>query len=594
VKLVEFSVTDFQSYGPRQTLRLDDHITFLAGRNDVGKSALLRALRIPVVQPEGIGDAFEAQYSWHVPTETVAAAFAAADPTIDLSSEFQGPATTTLEATLTFTSTRVDPNRRLFVTRVALPDLPFGAAASPPGSSGGWNAGPLANGTIGVGAITQLAHHLAAGTLHIAPRRADLSARSYFPGRPLDDDASNLMDALLTVQNTRRDIALALDELLREAFPQVSHVLVPPRQESGSSGFMGEVTVHYGGSAERAVPLRHCGTGVEQILALGLAVLTSAPGRLILIDEPQAHLHPHAERVLFDLLERHPEHQYVIATHSHTMLSEATLDRARLISMPEGRSVISDVTALTDVVDELELTPADLWLADRIIWTEGPSDVKVVEHLLQRSAALTRSTTVVRELPGASRFAAGKEAKASASYRLLTELSEAVAPLRTDMVFLFDADEKTVSEREAIERASGGRARFLPVRELENLFLSATVIQPVLAERAQALGLSVPTTDDVESAIDELVAQLDDSALYPKRNAKEPSRQRVKGSAVLNRLFQRYAASEYGKVADVAALTASALLNEPEALDPLAKALEPKPPTDVEPAVGELATERAV
>src|SRR5450759_1528070 len=44
--LIEASVGNFQSFVTPQTIRFEPTVTFLVGRNDVGKSALLRALRV--------------------------------------------------------------------------------------------------------------------------------------------------------------------------------------------------------------------------------------------------------------------------------------------------------------------------------------------------------------------------------------------------------------------------------------------------------------------------------------------------------------------------------------------------------------------
>src|SRR5690349_6514009 len=51
--LEAFEVQGFQSYWECQRVELDKHLTLLAGRNDVGKSALLRAMRVFVEPQEG-------------------------------------------------------------------------------------------------------------------------------------------------------------------------------------------------------------------------------------------------------------------------------------------------------------------------------------------------------------------------------------------------------------------------------------------------------------------------------------------------------------------------------------------------------------
>ena len=75
------------------------------------------------------------------------------------------------------------------------------------------------------------------------------------------------------------------------------------------------------------IPMTHCGTGVEQILALASFVLTAEPGTLILLDEPHSYLHPSAERQVTDFLLAHSELRYVVATHSAILINSVNPDR---------------------------------------------------------------------------------------------------------------------------------------------------------------------------------------------------------------------------------------------------------------------------
>src|SRR4051794_37952740 len=44
--LTSVALREFQSYGPEQIVPLDEHLTLIAGRNNAGKSALLRGIWI--------------------------------------------------------------------------------------------------------------------------------------------------------------------------------------------------------------------------------------------------------------------------------------------------------------------------------------------------------------------------------------------------------------------------------------------------------------------------------------------------------------------------------------------------------------------
>jgi hypothetical protein len=205
------------------------------------------------------------------------------------------------------------------------------------------------------------------------------------------------------------------------------------------------------------------------MLALTLGVLTAAEPRIFLIDEPQAYLHPHAERSLLALFERYPQHQYIIATHSPLLLNSRPLDQSRLVTMEGGQTLVVEPTAADELLDEIGIRAADLWLADQILWVEGPSDVGAFEALMERELSPSeRATTSVREMPDSSRFSARSSKQAAATYRFCPSVISAVSPLPVAIRFLFDRDEKTPEVISAIRESSGNRALVLPVRELEN------------------------------------------------------------------------------------------------------------------------------
>jgi len=62
--LLSLTIQGFQSYRDPQTIEFDSHLTLVAGRNDVGKTALLRVLRIFTQSQEGPHEDFELTHQW--------------------------------------------------------------------------------------------------------------------------------------------------------------------------------------------------------------------------------------------------------------------------------------------------------------------------------------------------------------------------------------------------------------------------------------------------------------------------------------------------------------------------------------------------
>lgn len=64
MKLDEIRLQGVQSYHDEQVIRLEPGMTLLAGRNNVGKSALLRALRLFSEPQPGLREDFKLALSW--------------------------------------------------------------------------------------------------------------------------------------------------------------------------------------------------------------------------------------------------------------------------------------------------------------------------------------------------------------------------------------------------------------------------------------------------------------------------------------------------------------------------------------------------
>src|SRR5207248_195727 len=100
-----------------------------------------------------------------------------------------------------------------------------------------------------------------------------------------------------------------------------------------------------------AVPLNECGTGLGQVLAILYVVLTSDLPQTIIIDEPQTFLHPGAARALVEILKDFSHHQFIIATHSPTIVSVARPANLILVQNEGGEAVLRpiDPVAGTDL-----------------------------------------------------------------------------------------------------------------------------------------------------------------------------------------------------------------------------------------------------
>jgi ABC-type transport system involved in cytochrome c biogenesis ATPase subunit len=578
MRLANVRVRGFQSYLSEQNVKLDPELTILAGQNNVGKTALLRSIRQIADPKPGAAPNFMVEYEWEISADDIGAAFV-----------YQGQKV--LSDHLPHEGTRI---RARFETELpALPGLDIDSGvdartgphalieaeimgtdliARPRRHSNGirlWWAGPgFGNETetvVGISHLWTLVQRLFSGSIYIQPRRTGAQPMQFQVTTALEPDGSNLTTVIATLYtNFRASSFRRLEEFICAAFTDVARIDVVM---GAGSPPLATVNLVYGSEPGQIVPLMYCGTGIEQMLMLATAVLTAGQPQVFLIDEPHAFLHPSAERHLLRFMKNHPEHQYVVATHSPVFLNSAALGQARLITRSTQGSVVRDVSDLAEVLEAVGVTAADLWSADGILWIEGPSDRKVAEAIVAVTDGLADVSIRVVPMPDWIRSTASSAAKAQATVDFCEAVRLAVVPVRVESLFVFDGDERPDGLRTQIVEATQDRARFLAVREVENLFLRSTAIQPVLAEVCAGANRRVPTVQDVEADLNSLLAATANQMFY-RVPVNGPDRTKVVGSRVLDALWWKWALAAYDKVEDGPRLVARILAQYPEDLQP--------------------------
>jgi predicted ATPase len=126
-------------------------------------------------------------------------------------------------------------------------------------------------------------------------------------------------------------------------------------------------------------------SGEQEVLGLMYYVRRlSARGGILLIDEPELHLHPALQRSLFTVLETVAERaQVIVATHSEKMIAGTPLGAILHLRppQPEERNQVTraaDEAARYALLEDLGFNPIELLQSEAIVVVEGPTDV---EHL---------------------------------------------------------------------------------------------------------------------------------------------------------------------------------------------------------------------
>ncbi|MFF2215633.1 AAA family ATPase [Streptomyces antibioticus] len=243
------------------------------------------------------------------------------------------------------------------------------------------------------------------------------------------------------------------------------------------------------------------GSGIREALRLILDYEFERPD-ILLVEEPEVHLHPALETALMQYLKNVSIHSQVfLTTHSTNFLDVGSLENVYLIRKGSETSVQRlDVASAEEAIpEELGLRLSSLFMFDRLVFVEGPSD----EQLL-RTFADTMNVSFGQAALG---FVTTGGARNFTHYATAATLSF-LKKRNVRTVFVLDRDERDLKDLEDLQRKVDGvsEVQLMRRRELENYLLNPSALSRFI--QAKSNGKVSPTPEEVTSAIDEVCEDL--------------------------------------------------------------------------------------
>jgi putative ATP-dependent endonuclease of OLD family len=225
------------------------------------------------------------------------------------------------------------------------------------------------------------------------------------------------------------------------------------------------------------------GAGVREALRLILDFEFQQPS-ILLVEEPEVHLHPALEIAMMRFLKQiSASCQVFVSTHSTNFLDAGDLRNVYLVSKEKHTNVqLLDLEeAQSKIPKELGLRLSTLFMFDRLLFVEGPSDEATVRELANKVGVNLAQRNV-----GFIRMGGVRNFTHYANEAILSFLSKR----QVEIFFLLDHDEKDNQEVETIKTRLGDKAtvKILSKREIENYLLKPKAIAAFIGSKTRSAG----------------------------------------------------------------------------------------------------------
>ena len=151
-------------------------------------------------------------------------------------------------------------------------------------------------------------------------------------------------------------------------------------------------------------PAKDCGLGLQDLLVI-VFFCKYPEYDLILIEEPESHIHPDMQRKLCLYLNSCKDKQFILSTHSNIFLDDAMIDKVYHVQFTEAIEA-TDVTTKAGLLNELGYSVADniscffprctSWRA-QLITRSAQVRVSLALGECRRKSALIRSNNSAKE-----------------------------------------------------------------------------------------------------------------------------------------------------------------------------------------------------
>lgn len=267
------------------------------------------------------------------------------------------------------------------------------------------------------------------------------------------------------------------------------------------------------------------GTGIREIFRIILDIELMRP-EIILIEEPEIHLHFELQQRLSEYLQLKAEHAQVFITSHSTAFVEETYDKSVYLIKgkdEKGNSIrLLDSDSLDEVISELGYNAQALLIKKMLIFVEGKTDKFIVDTYLQKFYPYMLSKIGCIDMKGETKY----------KYFANAESLEIFEKSGVETFFILDSDYKTSEEKSRMisQHPEKSSLFFWPGVCIENLFLSPVVLGKFITAKNEAKKMNL---DEIEEIMKKTYTDIKIessrkyirekylTAIYPEKSSKD-------------------------------------------------------------------------
>ena len=405
MKIKEFTIINYRSIKEAYKIQLDPMMTILIGKNNEGKSNVLRALQgalfiidlLKEIDVKDVKSYFMTKRRFYHAISTWTYDWHRDFPISKQARSKNGKTTFRLVFLLT------DTERDEFASVVGHHfnhNLPFEITISnndvdiriPKRSYGGTNA-------VFKKKVNEIARFIserldsiyipairpAESSIETLEVLIDRELRMMVKSRQEYLDAQQVLDTVL--KETVRNLSEKIKNMLTNFIPSIKDIDIDYSETRRLSRRIStEIKIDDGTKTS----IFEKGDGLKSLVALSLMQGTRQEEKdlTIAVEEPESHLHPEATRRIKNILEKMSlKNQVIVSTHSPIFVNKTRLNANIIVKNNKAEPVSS----ISQIRDELGIAVSDNLLnAEFVLFVEGKTDVKILKTILVRKSDIIK------------------------------------------------------------------------------------------------------------------------------------------------------------------------------------------------------------